>query len=1208
MTVRVWSPDAGIPVRLKAEDSFNAAISVETEAMTTVAGAWDTLTFDFNNEVMGTAALNFGNTYQKASIFFNFGTTGADAGEKTYFWDDVEFIDEDPIGDQIDLPVTFEDPNVLYALTDFGGNASEVVVDPTDPMNTVARSIKTDAAELWAGTTVGTALGFANPIPFTQFSSKMTVRVWSPDAGIPVRLKVEKSDDPTISVETEAMTTVAGAWEMLTFDFTNEVMGTAALNLDNTYQKASIFFNFGTTGADAGEKTYYWDDVQFVDEDPNLSQIDLPVTFEEAGVDYTLTDFGNNASMVVADPTDPMNTVAQTTKPLGAELWAGTTIGTDMGFANAIPFTATASQMTVRVWSPDAGIPVRLKVEDAGDATISVETEAMTTVAEAWETLTFDFTNEVMGTAALNLDNTYDKGSIFFNFGTTGDDAGEKTYYWDDVEFVDGDPVLEQIDLPVTFEEDNVDYTLTDFGNNVSMVVEDPTDPMNTVAQTTKPLGAELWAGTTIGTDMGFANSIPFSAFSTKMTVRVWSPDAGIPVRLKVEDAGDATISVETEAMTTVAEAWEMLTFDFTNEVMGTAALNLDNTYDKGSIFFNFGTTGDDAGEKTYYWDDVQFVDEDPNLAQIDLPVTFEEDNVDYTLTDFGGNASEVVEDPTDPMNTVARSIKTDAAEVWAGTTIGTDMGFANAIPFTASATQMTVRVWSPDAGIPVRLKVEDAGDATISVETEATTTVAEDWETLTFDFSNEVMGTAALNLDNTYDKGSIFFNFGTDGATAGEKTYYWDDVQFVDGPSLLQIDLPVTFEEDNVDYTLTDFGGNASEVVEDPTDPMNTVARSIKTDAAEVWAGTTIGTDMGFANAIPFTASATQMTVRVWSPDAGIPVRLKVEDAGDATISVETEVTTTVAEDWETLTFDFSNEVMGTAALNLDNTYDKGSIFFNFGTDGATAGEKTYYWDDVQFVTGPMLLQIDLPVTFEEDDVDYTMLDFGGNTTEIVVDPTDPMNTVMKSTKPEGSEVWAGTTIGTDAGFANPIPFTMDSTKMTVRVWSPDAGIPIRLKVEDAGDATISVETEVMTTLAEEWEVLEFDFSNEVMGTAALNLDNTYDKASIFFNFGTDGNTAGEKSYYWDDVQFGGIIVGLNEVSPLAMTFFPNPVEHTFSLRAEETLDQVRILNMLGQELWTAKVDASAVDLDFSAYEAGAYIVWVRSGESTRSIKVVKK
>ena len=59
--------------------------------------------------------------------------------------------------------MTFEDAEVDYGLTDFGGNLSEIVADPEDPANTVVRSVKTDTSELWAGTTVGGSAGFANP-------------------------------------------------------------------------------------------------------------------------------------------------------------------------------------------------------------------------------------------------------------------------------------------------------------------------------------------------------------------------------------------------------------------------------------------------------------------------------------------------------------------------------------------------------------------------------------------------------------------------------------------------------------------------------------------------------------------------------------------------------------------------------------------------------------------------------------------------------------------------------------------------------------------------------------------------------------------------------------------------------------------------------------------------------------------------------------
>jgi hypothetical protein len=193
------------------------------------------------------------------------------------------------------------------------------------------------------------------------------------------------------------------------------------------------------TGAAAGAKTYYFDDVAFGGGAPVLAQMDLPVTFDSATVAYGLAGFGGaEDSTIVADPAGGSNQVARVVKSATAELWAGTTLTADgtLGFASRIPFTATATTMTVRVYSPDAGIPVRLKVEDHTDPTKSVETEALTTVANTWEELTFDFTvPTVPPTASLNLSYNYDKASIFFNFGVTGAAAGAKTYYFDDVAF-----------------------------------------------------------------------------------------------------------------------------------------------------------------------------------------------------------------------------------------------------------------------------------------------------------------------------------------------------------------------------------------------------------------------------------------------------------------------------------------------------------------------------------------------------------------------------------------------------------------------------------------------------------------------------------------------------------------------------------------------------------------------------------------------------
>ena len=547
--------------------------------------------------------------------------------------------------------------------------------------------------------------------------------------------------------------------------------------------------------------------------------------------------------------------------------------------------------------------------------------------------------------------------------------------------------------------------------------------------------------------------------------------------------------------------------------------------------------------------------------AQITLPIDFQSTSITYNFTDFGGGQMARVDNPdVSGINTstqVARMIK-NAGDPWGGSFLE----LAGPIDFSVNK-HFKMKVWTPGAGRKVLLKVENLTNGAIAYEQEELTTVGNAWEELVFDFTG-------VNVANSYQKLVFIFDLGTVGDGSANFTFYVDDIeQFNGGGGKAKVDLPITFQDTaTVDYALVDFGGNVSSIVQDPTNPNNLVGKAIKTGGAELWAGTTNGGN-GLAKPVPFTAANTKMTVRVWSPDANTPIRLKVENAANPGISVETEANTTTDSTWETLEFDFSNQAPGTAALNPANTYNKLSIFFNFGATGAMAGEKTYYWDDVTFTGGggSNLAQVDLPITFQDTaTVDYALVDFGGNVSSIVQDPANPANLVGKAIKTGGAELWGGTTNG-GSGLANPIPFTAANTKMTVRVWSPDANTPILLKVEDAGNPTISVETLVNTTSAGTWETLEFDFSNPAPGTAALNLANTYNKVSIFFNFGTTGAVAGEKTYYWDDIKFGGLVDVKNlEASAAGIRIYPNPAGNFVTIEFPEVLNEPVLLSLFDE------------------------------------------
>ena len=104
--------------------------------------------------------------------------------------------------------------------------------------------------------------------------------------------------------------------------------------------------------------------------------------------------------------------------------------------------------------------------------------------------------------------------------------------------------------------------------------------------------------------------------------------------------------------------------------------------------------------------------------------------------------------------------------------------------------------------------------------------------------------------------------------------------------------------------------------------------------------------------------------------------------------------------------------------------------------------------------------IPMELPVTFDDPTINYGTIDFGGNASSFVVDPTDASNNVVQTIKTAGSQTWAGTSLATyvnaqEIGFANPIPFTSGNQSISVRVWSPRAGLPVMLKIEDQSDGT---------------------------------------------------------------------------------------------------------------------------------------------------------
>jgi hypothetical protein len=338
---------------------------------------------------------------------------------------------------------------------------------------------------------------------------------------------------------------------------------------------------------------------------------------------------------------------------------------------------------------------------------------------------------------------------------------------------------------------------------------------------------------------------------------------------------------------------------------------------------------------------------------------------------------------------------------------------------------------------------------------------------------------------------------------------------------SQTQIDLPITWDVSTVNYTVEPIAGALPAVVADPVNSSNSVLEIVQPSTALTYAGVIFGeTNNAFelANAIPFTATQTTISAKVYSPAVGVTYRLKVEGATASGIQCETDKVTTVANAWETLVFDLSNNAIPGDVLNPANTYVKCILFPDFGQSGGASA--TYYVDSVYFggtVVTSNLAPIDLPISWDDTaNVDYSVTPFEGAVTSAALDPSNATNNVLKFEKPTGAQPWAGVSLGT-AALANPIPFTVTDNLISAKIYSPAAGSTIRLKTEVDGNPTLFVEVDMTTTVANGWETLTFDFSAPAGGVLDYNLN--YDVLSVFFDF---LEPAAGQVFYLDSVQFG--------------------------------------------------------------------------------------
>ena len=172
------------------------------------------------------------------------------------------------------------------------------------------------------------------------------------------------------------------------------------------------------------------------------------------------------------------------------------------------------------------------------------------------------------------------------------------------------------------------------------------------------------------------------------------------------------------------------------------------------------------------------------------------------------------------------------------------------------------------------------------------------------------------------------------------------------------------------------------------------------------------------------------------------------------------------------------------------------------YGLNGSVV--QTSYEVDIPFIVPESLV-----IQNFEDGVSLNSFSFGGASSGIIVANPDPIgeNTtanVLEFSKAEGAEVWAG------MGFTIDVLEFNDQTSFQLKSYSPEVGKVIKVKLEtvQGNVAGLTHEVDVVTTVANEWETLVYDFSE------APDLE--YVSFIVFYDF---GNTAGG-TYRLDEIQ----------------------------------------------------------------------------------------
>ena len=153
-------------------------------------------------------------------------------------------------------------------------------------------------------------------------------------------------------------------------------------------------------------------------------------------------------------------------------------------------------------------------------------------------------------------------------------------------------------------------------------------------------------------------------------------------------------------------------------------------------------------------------------------------------------------------------------------------------------------------------------------------------------------------------------------------------------------------------------------------------------------------------------------------------------------------------------------------------------------------------------------------------------------------------------------------------------------------------------INVSAANEATI--EDLVVTGTNVQWFATQAD---ALTGTNPLAIDTVITNGSVYYAVSVEGSCLSTPLAVTVTVT-----LGVNDFDSASFKYYPNPVTDRLSIAYSDTISEVIVYNLLGQQIIVNRPNATQTQVDLSQLNAGTYVVKVTSNNLVKTVKVIKQ